>query len=127
MKISTEYYMKPIPLREWDWSAIDSDTYDVDCDQDGFFSNSPVGYGATEAEAIQDLQDQIEDRETERQIAEEQCPRCKAFFAKYSCNVWRGECDCPRCQGYCQCAKPSPEQEEADRLSFERQHAWGKS
>jgi hypothetical protein len=41
--------------------AIDADTYDCDCDQDGFFSLSPVGRGATEAEAIQDLIDQLED------------------------------------------------------------------
>jgi hypothetical protein len=37
------------------WSAIDADTYDVDCDQDGFFSRSDVGYGKTEQEAVDDL------------------------------------------------------------------------
>ena len=37
------------------WYALDRDTYDADCDQDGFFSNSPVGYGKTEEEAIEDL------------------------------------------------------------------------
>jgi hypothetical protein len=37
------------------WSALDADTYDVDCDQDGFFSNSPVGFGKTEQAAIEDL------------------------------------------------------------------------
>lgn len=42
--------------------AIDRDTYDCDCDQDGFFSNSPVGYGVTEQEAIADLIEQIEER-----------------------------------------------------------------
>ena len=41
--------------------AIDLDTYDCDCDQDGFFSTSPVGFGATEEAAIADLMDQIED------------------------------------------------------------------
>jgi hypothetical protein len=41
--------------------AIDHDTYDCDCDQDGFFSTSPVGYGATEAAAIADLKAQMED------------------------------------------------------------------
>ena len=41
--------------------AIDRSTYDADCDQDGFFSTSPVGYGATEADAIADLLDQMED------------------------------------------------------------------
>ena len=41
--------------------AIDRSTYDVDCDQDGFFSTSPVGYGATEQEAIADLMEQMEE------------------------------------------------------------------
>lgn len=41
--------------------AIDLDTYDCDCDQDGFFSLSPVGHGATEADAIADLKEQMED------------------------------------------------------------------
>lgn len=40
--------------------AIDRSTYDCDCDQDGFFSLSPVGHGATEAEAIADLMEQME-------------------------------------------------------------------
>lgn len=43
--------------------AIDRDTYDVDCDQAGFFfSTSPVGYGKTVELAIADLRDQMEDR-----------------------------------------------------------------
>jgi hypothetical protein len=37
-----------------------STTYDVDCDQDGFFSTSPVGHGATEQDAIDDLLEQLE-------------------------------------------------------------------
>lgn len=41
--------------------AIDSDNYDCDCDQDGFFSLSPVGHGATEQEAIADLLEQLEE------------------------------------------------------------------
>ena len=55
MKITTSYNFPPIPCRDMDWSAIDSDTYDCDCDQDGFYSTHPVGYGRTEAEAIADL------------------------------------------------------------------------
>lgn len=54
MKIVTDYWAKPIPLRQFDWSAVDDDTYDGE--------GCPVGYGTTEAEAIQDLKDQIEDR-----------------------------------------------------------------
>ncbi len=41
------------------WSAIDNDTYDVDCDQDGFFSTSAVGYGKTEQEAIEELKEEL--------------------------------------------------------------------
>lgn len=44
------------------WNAIDADTYDCDCDQDGFFSTSPVGSGKTPLDAIVDLLDQIEER-----------------------------------------------------------------
>ena len=61
MKIKTNFDYPPIPVRDMDWSAIDEDTYDCDCDQDGFFSLSPVGHGATEAEAIADLMAKLED------------------------------------------------------------------
>lgn len=63
MKIRTSFVYPPIPDRNFDWSAIDDDTYDCDCDQDGFFSRSPIGRGATEQEAIDDLLAQIEERE----------------------------------------------------------------
>lgn len=61
MKVVTDYWAKPIPLREFDWSAIDADTYDSDCDQNGFYSLGPVGYGSTEADAIADLMEQMEE------------------------------------------------------------------
>ncbi len=54
MKIVTEFWPKPIPLRSRDWSAIDDDTYEP---------GDPIGYGATEAEAIADLMAQIEERD----------------------------------------------------------------
>jgi len=44
------------------WSALDADTYDVDCDQDGFFSTSEVGYGKTEQDAIEDLNRLLSER-----------------------------------------------------------------
>lgn len=34
-----------------EWKAIDLNTYDCDCDQDGFFEICPVGYGKTEQAA----------------------------------------------------------------------------
>lgn len=61
IKVRTTHEYPPIPIRSMDWSAVDDDTYDVDCDQDGFFSTCPVGRGATEEEAIKDLMDQIEE------------------------------------------------------------------
>lgn len=33
-----------------------------------------------------------------------QCRFCTKFFAQYSCaKNWVGECDCPKCQGMCEC------------------------
>jgi hypothetical protein len=43
------------------WSAIDLDTYEAESDSVGWWSKSPVGYGDTEAAAIADLLDQLED------------------------------------------------------------------
>ena len=43
------------------WHAIDTDTYDADCDERGFFSTSLVGTGATAEAAIADLLEQMED------------------------------------------------------------------
>jgi hypothetical protein len=63
MKIRTTHVYPPIPVRSFDWSAVDDDTYDADCDQDGFFSTSPIGWGATEAEAIADLKEQRRTRD----------------------------------------------------------------
>jgi len=48
-KVNTEYWAKPIPLRQFDWIA----SYDDDePDDDG---NMARGYGRTEQEAIVDL------------------------------------------------------------------------
>ena len=52
MKIVTDYWQKPIPTNKFDWSAVDDDTYD---------GSGPVGYGATEDEAIRDLMEQLND------------------------------------------------------------------
>lgn len=43
------------------WHAYDTDTYDADCDERGFFSNCPVGTGPTAEAAIADLLEQMED------------------------------------------------------------------
>ena len=53
MKISTSCICPPIPTRNFDWTAIDSDTYDGEgCLQ---------GFGPTEEDAIIDLVRQIVD------------------------------------------------------------------
>lgn len=44
-KIITKYDPPPIPIRDADWSAVFED-YDL---------GSPIGHGATEADAIADL------------------------------------------------------------------------
>lgn len=59
MKIRTTYVYPPIPIRCFDWSAIDDDTYDGAED-----SHCPIGTGATEQEAIDDLLRQIEEAST---------------------------------------------------------------
>lgn len=66
IRIRTDFEYPPIPVRSFDWSAVDDDTYDCDCDQDGFFTSCPIGHGETEQAAIEDLLEQIEDRREER-------------------------------------------------------------
>jgi hypothetical protein len=46
MKIRTTHVKPPIPDFSMDWSAVDDDRYE---------GGSPIGYGATEQEAINDL------------------------------------------------------------------------
>ena len=53
-----------------EWCAIDADTYDVDCDVNGFFSTCPVGYGKTREAAIGDLLEQIIERLKDRNDAD---------------------------------------------------------
>jgi len=52
MRIKTNFDYPPIPIRDYDWSAWDDETYDEGC---------LVGHGKTEQEAIDDLIEQIKD------------------------------------------------------------------
>ena len=52
MKIRTSFDYPPIPVRSFDWSAVDDDTYEP---------GNPIGHGATEQEAIADLMAQMDD------------------------------------------------------------------
>ncbi len=49
-KIQTSYIYPPIPIRNFDWSA----TFD------NYEPGQPIGHGATEQEAIEDLKAQVE-------------------------------------------------------------------
>lgn len=57
MKIRTTYNPPPIPMRYFDWQAVDEDTYDGAEDSS---TRSQIGYGSTEQEAIADLMEQLE-------------------------------------------------------------------
>lgn len=56
MKIKTICECPPIPIRCFDWSAIDEDSYSGD-------PSEPVGRGETEEAAITDLLEQIREGE----------------------------------------------------------------
>ena len=56
MRIKTRNIYPPIPLRNFDWCAYDDETYCCpEC-------RSPVGYGRTEQEAIDDLLSILEEK-----------------------------------------------------------------
>ena len=42
-----------------EWTAIDADTYEAECDTVGYWSRCPMGWGKTREAAIGDLLDQI--------------------------------------------------------------------
>jgi hypothetical protein len=58
MNIKTENIFPPIPIRSFDWQAVDYDTYDG--------PGCPIGHGSTEQEAIVDLLEQLEPVMTNR-------------------------------------------------------------
>jgi hypothetical protein len=51
MKIITNYAYPPIPIRQFDWSAI----------TDNYEAGSPIGYGETKDQAVADLLDQLDE------------------------------------------------------------------
>ena len=51
MKIVTNYNPPPIPNRNFDWCAW----------SDGLLDEGPIGFGATEREAVEELFDKLED------------------------------------------------------------------
>jgi hypothetical protein len=47
-----------------EWQSWEAGTYDCDCDQDGFFVCCPIGSGKTMLEAIADLAEVLEARQS---------------------------------------------------------------
>lgn len=54
MKIMTSFDNPPIPIRDFDWSAV-TDNYDG--------TGSPIGHGKTESEAVESLKAQLAEAE----------------------------------------------------------------
>jgi hypothetical protein len=54
MTLSTWHEYPPIPIRRFDYGAVDDDTYEPGC---------PIGWGETPEAAIADLMAQIEDQQ----------------------------------------------------------------
>jgi hypothetical protein len=59
VEVLTSFWLKPIPLRIYDWEATTSN----------YEPGHPIGFGATEADAIADLLEQIEEN---RPLSDEQ-------------------------------------------------------
>lgn len=51
--IVTDYDPKPVPVRCWDWCAT----------LVGYDAGDPIGWGATEQEAIEELKEQIKEQQ----------------------------------------------------------------
>lgn len=60
MKISTYHVYPPIPIRQYDWCAVDDETYDGAPDS---ATRNQIGYGTTPEEAIADLRSILEEEE----------------------------------------------------------------
>jgi len=60
MKIVATYDPKPIPLRHYDWEAVDADIYDGAPDNPG---RTNIGYGTTREEAIAELEEILRDQQ----------------------------------------------------------------
>lgn len=63
-RIVTHHNPPPIPVGQFDWSAI---TEDYDGAED---ARCPIGWGATEEEAIADLREQLAEREERHAAAQ---------------------------------------------------------
>lgn len=80
MKIETSYWAKPGPDRQFDWDAVDADTYDGAPDSK---TRSQIGYGPTEADAVRDLYDLLDI-----------CPDCSGYGLIYVNGYGFEHCHC---------------------------------
>jgi hypothetical protein len=71
MNIKTHFDPKPIPFRDFDYTAV-TDNYDGAAD-----ARSPIGHGRTEAEAVTDLQRQIDGEAGNPDLHADQRPYCE--------------------------------------------------
>jgi hypothetical protein len=55
----------PIPFRNFDYSAIDDNSFDADWDGDHYVTSCPIGHGATASEAVIDFIEQLAARDDE--------------------------------------------------------------
>lgn len=92
-KIKTEFWMKPIPLRQFDWLAF----YDGDEPNDN--GSMPHGEGRTEAEAVVDL---IENHPRGIQCERDFCGVCGGDRTSEAAERCR-ERECPIDHGDCTC------------------------
>ena len=78
-EIVTEYVYPPIPDRSHDWCAYDQNTYepgDIDGETGLYRGGGLLGWGATESEAIADLERLFtEMAEYEEQLAEDRASK----------------------------------------------------
>lgn len=52
---------------------------------------------------LADLHYLLEAKHCLKLITPKTCKHCKNFFSRFACNKQQGECDCPKCQGFCKC------------------------
>ena len=55
----------------------------------------------------------------------QKCEACTTFFARFRCNT-PDECDCPKCQNYCECDEPNEDEDEdeGDPLYWSNEMGW---
>jgi hypothetical protein len=93
MKVRAEHVYPPIPIRDYDWSAVD----------DNYEPGAPHGAGPTRKAAVQDLCEQWQEKYDERFVP---CDHCGTEGTIYSGTSWLdGDYThaetCPACKGAC--------------------------